>query len=337
MSESSSPYSHQHGSHRDSRHWRKLKEAVSITRILEAADKLSSFRRCGSRLVGPCPIHDGDNPRAFSVDPERGLWFCFSRCQRGGDSLALAWHLCGRSWARTTRWLEPLAARRLPEPIVCPNPGSGRTSGQRQFRPFTHALQLDPRHPFLGRMGLKEATVRAFEAGAWHGFGFLAGTVAVRLHDLEGRPLGYAGRLLDPERVRREGKWRLPPGYPKTRLLYNWHRARCHLGHGLVVVEGFWSIMKLAQAGYPNAIALGGIVITRPQVALLSRTSQVVLMLDGDPPGERATQRYVSERIHHRLVVVRPPAGKDPADLNEDALVRLLTPALSRPDRSRTQ
>jgi DNA primase len=36
-----------------------------------------------------CIVHRGDNPQSFSINPEKGLWHCFS-CGSGGDLLDLA-------------------------------------------------------------------------------------------------------------------------------------------------------------------------------------------------------------------------------------------------------
>ena len=52
------------------------------------ATQVPNLRRRGKRWRGPCPIHRGKHD-SFSVDPETGLWRCFSSCGRGGDIIAL--------------------------------------------------------------------------------------------------------------------------------------------------------------------------------------------------------------------------------------------------------
>lgn len=46
--------------------------AHSVRDRSAAAGRLSGFRRRGSRGVGPCPIHGGDNPIAFTWTPPPG-------------------------------------------------------------------------------------------------------------------------------------------------------------------------------------------------------------------------------------------------------------------------
>ena len=306
--------------------WKALKAHFTVEAVLAAGGKLQGLRVSGNRLVGPCPLHGGDNPSAFSVDRTRDLWYCFTRCATGGDSLSLAWHLCGRSWPSTADWLTSLLASTPALRSSRPAPASVTTRPIRAFSAFTRALRLDVEHPFFRARGLAPHILRRFEAGVWHGAGFLEGMAAVRLHDLDGRPLGYAGRRRDPEQASRNGKWKWPPGFPKTSLLYNWHRARGSLACGLVVVEGPWSVMRLAQEGYDNAVALAGLTCSRPQAALLAAADRVFLLLDGDPAGKQATQRLLEARIHRRLCVLHSPAGADPADLDAVTLRGLLAP-----------
>lgn len=311
----------------DPSRWKELKAAVRLPRILEAIGHLSQFRVRGRRLIGPCPIHGGDNSHAFVIDQERDLWFCHTRCGVGGDSIRLAWELSGRSWVRTADWLTILAGQPTPVQAVEQITRGARSPipERRPFRPFTRRLQLNPAHPFFRRMGLRVPTLALFEAGGWHGKGFLEGMVAVRLHDLEERPLGYAGRRLDPAQVEQYGKWKWPCGYPKGELLYNWHRALPYSECGLIVVEGAWSVMKLRQAGIKNVVALGGLSVTPVQRTLLSQTKRLLILMDGDAAGEKAAQRMIRSDLHPKILVVTCPRGRDPAELPETELLQILS------------
>lgn len=299
--------------------WQEWKARVRIVQILADIGQLPEFRVSGSRLIGPCPVHGGDNRSAFSVDRERDLWFCFTRCQAGGDVIDLAWHLSGQSWPRAAHWLQRLAAAPTsPPPFdLAQGPAEGTRS---TFQPFTRCLPLQGSHPFFRALRIHEATLRLFEAGAWGGGGFLKGTLAVRLHDSDGRPLGYAGRRLDQAAIHRWGKWKWPPRLPKAQLLWNWHRVVPDTDAGLIVVEGPWSVMKLWQAGFKNAVALCGAHISEPQARLLARATRVTLLLDGDHAGRRATARSIASAFHQHVRAIYLPDGRDPADLAEHQL-----------------
>ena len=53
---------------------RILKRQVPIRQVLAAHGLLAGLRHIGpAALVGPCPLHRGDNPTAFRVELNRGL------------------------------------------------------------------------------------------------------------------------------------------------------------------------------------------------------------------------------------------------------------------------
>jgi hypothetical protein len=167
--------------------------------------------------------------------------------------------------------------------FCCSDPSSNRS-----FRPFSLRINLDPFTDWLESKGINPQTAERFEAGLYFGSGFLRGCIGVRLHDINGHPLGYAGRRLDPEQVKTHGKWKFPPGLPKMKILYNFHPIRPQLKKALVIVEGPWAVMRLAQLNIP-AIALLGINLSPTLHGLFRQTLQVILMLDGDRTGQRAT------------------------------------------------
>ena len=83
---------------------RELRRLVSIEQVLQRRGMTSRLTRRGHRLVGPCPVHGGDNPTAFVADCRRGLWNCFTACS-GGDVVELIRRLDRTSYAEVARTL----------------------------------------------------------------------------------------------------------------------------------------------------------------------------------------------------------------------------------------
>ncbi len=214
----------------------------------------------------------------------------------------------------------------------CTSPDTAKeTSSNRAYQPYTRQLRLNPHAPLLAHKKINVQTARYFEVGAYHGRGFLEGCVAVRLHDPEGHPIGYAGRRLDPAQVRQYAKWKFPSGLPKRKILYGFHHIGSSLHQGLVVVECPWGIMRLQQVGIP-AVALLGVHLSLSQLQLLQQTPRIVLMLDGDQAGRSASHQianilnqYTSTQVYR----IDLPQDLDPDDLNNQELAHRLAPILA--------
>ena len=301
-----------------------LKRLVSIEQVLTARGVIASLTQRGQRLIGPCPVHHGDHRQTFVVDLAKDLWYCFTRCRGGGDVVELVRRMDHCPYPDVARYLASLVQ-------VAPTPARTKaTRPDRAYQPYTRELRLDPHAPLLAEKGIWAQTARHFEAGAYHGPGFLAGCVAIRLHDPDGAPIGYAGRRLDPAQARQYGKWKFPPGLPKRDILYGFHRITSRLQQGLALAECPWGVMRLAQIGIP-AVALLGIHLSRTQLQLLRQTPHIVLMLDGDQAG-RSAGRQIADTLNqytrslvHRIDL---PRDLDPDDLDNSELSRRLLPLL---------
>lgn len=293
-----------------------LKRCVSIATVLQTKGVMASFKKRGDQIFGPCPIHGGDNPKAFVVTISKNIWYCFTGCNAGGDVIELVRRLYGKNYRDTAAFLSSLANTSLQYQPV----GNVRYP-KKNFQPFTARLTLDAETQWLHKKKIKPATAARFEAGAYQGSGFLNGCIAVRLHDLKGRPIGYAGRRIDPNLTKKYGKWKFPPGIPKNEIMYNFHRIKPDNLKAVVVVECPWGVMRLDQLHIP-AVALLGIHLSPLQLHILKKQSSVVLMLDGDKAG-----RSASIRIQYKLkqyTQVHPiclPTGLDPDDLNDNDLL----------------
>lgn len=298
--------------------FKRLKQSALIASVLNDKGLNERFKTQGDRLVGPCPIHGGDNPHAFVVSLSKNLWYCFTKCNTGGDVIDFVRYLDKISHRQSADYLAALAN------IAQPQSYSSCRSSSNPFRPFPMRLNLDPFSPWLKKKGIDPATAKHFETGAYNGPGFLADCIGVRLHDLNGRPIGYAGRRLIPDQAEKYGKWKFPPRLPKKKILYNFHRIRPYLKRGLIIVEGPWSVMRFAQLNIPT-VALLGISLSAAHYDIFRQTPQVILMLDGDCAGRKATVKlWQSLKAITQTHYIYLPPNLDPDDLNDDAICAAL-------------
>jgi DNA primase len=299
----------------------RLKQQITITDVLAHYRLETKLRNKGSYLLGPCPLHGGDNPSAFRVNAERGIWNCFTACKTGGDIVDLVCCIEQCGYAKAARILYDISKSPQSGPVPF-NAHKNDAIEKPPFRPFRKTIPLNPNVPFLqNRKGIFAATAVEHETGCSTRSTFLKGTVAVRLHDLNGQPLGYCGRRLDPQQITTWGKWRFPTGLPKSQLLYNAHRVLEHTKRSIVVVECPFAAMRLRQAGIKDAVSLLGTALSHTQAKWLAQAESLLLMLDGDQPG-RSAAKYIANILNAstKVFVHNLPDNKEPEDLTDTDL-----------------
>ena len=140
--------------------------------------------------------------------------------------------------------------------------------------------------------------------------GMFSGRVVIPIHDKAGQRIGYAGRGMKESDITKRGRWLLPKSFHKSIELFNQHRlVELKIAieqFGIVVVEGFWSCLRLHQASIP-AVALMGSELSEAQLQrLLQLTDKVWLMLDNDETGRKASEKIIprlADRVFVRRVI----------------------------------
>lgn len=293
--------------------FRLLKRKISIEHVLTLNGTIKDFTVRKNKLIGPCPIHKGDNRNAFVVNLKENLWYCFTQCGCGGDVVELVRKMYGFNYRETAEYLADIDDPVLTDSVV-------RSVDVRSFRPFTAELKLNPRHPFLTDKGIRPETAESFQVGFYSGSGFMKNCIAVRLHDVKGLPLGYMGRNLDPETSSRFGKWKMPPRLPAKDVLYNFHRIEKQMQNFIVVTECPWSVMRLQQLNIP-AVALLGVNLSVMRHSLLVSAEKIIIMLDGDSAGRNATIKMLKLlEPYSDVVPVYLPDDADPDELSDEEL-----------------
>jgi DNA primase len=134
--------------------------------------------------------------------------------------------------------------------------------------------------------------------------------------DAMGRNIGFGGRLLGPG----EPKYLNSPESPvfsKGKNLYglNWAKNDIRKEDQVLVVEGYFDVVRLMTAGVQTVVAPMGTALTDAQSAALRKlTRNVFLLYDSDKAGLQATFRSGDELLRQGAAVrvVTLPDGEDP-------------------------
>jgi DNA primase len=128
--------------------------------------------------------------------------------------------------------------------------------------------------------------------------------------------VGFGGRLLGPGEPKylNSGESAL---FSKGKLLYglNWAKQAARRDERMLVVEGFFDVVRLIGAGIESVVAPMGTALTEDQAKLIRRyTERVYLLYDSDKAGLKATFRSGDELLRQgaSVQVVTLPEGEDP-------------------------
>jgi DNA primase len=139
------------------------------------------------------------------------------------------------------------------------------------------------------------------------------------IRDEKSRVIGFGGRILegDGPKYINTPETRL---YQKSHVLYGLEMARNAIQQRdrALVVEGYFDVLMLHQAGFAEAIATCGTALTAEHLERIRRmTSNVVILLDADEAGSRAAEKVVPMFLNAGLNPWRLqiPGAKDPDEL----------------------
>ena len=157
--------------------------------------------------------------------------------------------------------------------------------------------------------------------------------VVIPIRDTRGRIIAFGGRLLEGEgpKYLNTPETRL---YAKSRVLYGLDQARNAIQRTgrVLVVEGYFDVLSLHQAGFGETIATCGTALTPDHLQAIRRlTSDVVLLMDADEAGLRAAERALPAFVDAGLQPWRLslPGAKDPDELVRESGAEALERALS--------
>ena len=134
--------------------------------------------------------------------------------------------------------------------------------------------------------------------------------------DSTGRNIGFGGRLIAPGEPKYLNSAESAV-FSKGKTLYglNWAKNDVRREDQVLVVEGYFDVVRLMAAGVTTVVAPMGTALTDAQAAALRKlTKNVFLLYDSDKAGLQATFRSGDELLRQGVSVrvVTLPDGEDP-------------------------
>jgi transposase len=355
--------------------WRR----ASWPKVIEAFQLSVDHRRRGrdDEIWLQSPF-TGERRASMHVSLSSNVYKDFSS-GKGGGIIQFCREMLERRGRRMTmfevaRWMvaegiSTATPQSSPAPDSEPHPGPDPRPPR--SRPANRAIEVDLRrylrsdHPEWSRRGISAATCRYLGCGFLppRGNGEFGSPLNSRLvfqirgvagtgADVRPIVLSHSGRALSPEQEALHGKyWSYPfrkglEIYNQDRLALDREAGRQARTFGLVLVEGFFDVAKLVEAGCRNAGALMGAHLSAEQIERLSWLrsrigfSRIVLFPDRDEAGRNgARQAFERLRRHDFQVSVFdwdrtaaaddgnpepiPASIRDPADMSVERLQRL--------------
>lgn len=330
----------------------RVREAADILGIIGESVTL---KRAGATFRGPCPFHQGKNPNfsvdpkrriyhCFKCG-ESGDVFTYLRKRYGMDWPSAVRHVAERSGVvirevssrregpdpREALWEVNAAAEEWFRRVLRDDPagepareylaqrdvvadvaekfGLGFAPRDGSLRAHLAALGFDDHRQLESGLLVKREDSEKLHAR-------FRGRLIFPIYDTSGRVAGFGGRVIGAG----EPKYLNSPetiAFSKGRMLYglNWARNAIRRADRVLLVEGYFDLVRLVVSGVEEVIAPLGTALTTDQAALISRHSKnAFLVYDSDKAGLKATFRAADELLRHGVSVrvVTLPAGEDP-------------------------
>lgn len=122
------------------------------------------------------------------------------------------------------------------------------------------------------------------------------GRLMIPIQNMSGMIVAFGGRTLKPDVT---PKYMNSPDtalYKKGDILFGMYHARQAIAkaNSVIIVEGYFDLISLYQAGIQNVIAASGTALTDQQSAIIARYAKTsYLVFDGDKAGKAATHRSI--------------------------------------------
>lgn len=271
----------------------------------------------GSDFIVFCPFHNNHRTPAGEVSKERGTFFCFS-CQTSKSLIEFVMFVTQKSYFETLRFVE--SSNKEVDILGMVNRALVK---EQEWKPFdevlvrrlhSQALESPRAMRYYGGRRISENSVKKFLLG----YSDNQDMVTIPMHNPDGSVLlGFVARSVEDK------EFKNTPGLPKSKILFNLHRAKKH--DAVYVVESSFDAIRLDQNGIP-AVATLGANVSQNQTELLTKYFNNAIVIGDNDEAGKGMQEKILDRLGSRATLITIPSRfKDIGDMTDDDIQKLNT------------
>ncbi len=353
-----------------------LREQVDIVDVISSYIPLTQK---GRNFFGVCPFHDDNHP-SMSVSREKQIYTCFA-CGASGNVFKFIMDYEHVSFREAVSKVATIAGVETHFQIHQARQTPSRYQEYYDAYEFACKLYQNNLHTKSGQAALEylkkrqidDACIKEFEIGyatresqtlttllqgknykkdtllksglvvenAYGLSDIYVDRVMFPLWNLEGKVVGFSGRLYNDEKQFKYINSKESEIFKKGELLYNYHRAKeeARKKNQIILMEGFMDVIRAYTIGVKNVVATMGTAVTKEQASHLKRLAkEVIICFDGDAAGAKGTASCIEELLNLGVTpkVARLENQLDPDDYikqyGKDAFLRKLNNPMSTMD-----
>lgn len=308
-----------------------IQQNLDIEKLLNHY-KFEKIKSEGNFIRACCKLHNGDNPTAFVINKENGLWFCHTNCG-GGDVFTLVQKMENLNFPAAVRWVASFFNINIHNLQISPR----KTKYIKDLQDFIKAVKAKRKENFspfiineeikevIRYRNFKEETLKYFQVGY---------AEKLTLYKKNGDKYTLYKRLVFPiifngiqigvslRRINSKDypKWSHQPVNLETKkILYNYDNVQDK--NTIVICEGINDVLAFHEINIP-AVATFGSHISEKQYHLLLKTgADLVFAFDGDKAGQLVTQRAVKLfKNKANIYIVSFAENEDPESIEREVL-----------------
>jgi DNA primase len=321
-----------------------IDRVLDSTNIVEIIGSFVALKKIGQNFQGLCPFHDDKTP-SLSVSPERKIFRCFG-CGASGNAITFLRRHKNLPFPEAVHFIAGKA--RIPMDteedkkrelfLLCLAKAQEEFAAQLRSGAYRSAVN------YLTERGINQATQEEFALGYAGsvkdviaalkqsgikkegplGVGLLKekeqgitcpfmGRIIFPLTDQRGATVGFGGRAIDSSSQPKYINSPESSAFNKRRVLFGLKQLRIS-NDTVLVIEGYFDVLTLHQAGFKNTVGLLGTELSAEQMRILETlVRNAILIFDGDPGGQSALLRCLKVARHNLTVkaVVLPEGDPD--------------------------